>query len=124
MLYGPPRTRKSSLSLSITSHFGLNIYILSLSTINEANLKSLFDKLLSRCIILLEDINAISSNRDTKVEDSRQIITSSSSRMSKSVSRKVSLSYLLNVINGVGSQEGRILIITTNHITRLDEALI
>ncbi|KAF4628400.1 hypothetical protein G7Y89_g9752 [Cudoniella acicularis] len=79
----------------------LNIYILSLSTINEASLKSLFDKLLSRYIILLEDIDA-----------------------SKSASRKVSLSALLNVIDGVGSQEGRILIMTTNHITRLDEALI
>jgi mitochondrial chaperone BCS1 len=44
--------------------------------------------------------------------------------MSKSVGGKVSLSYLLNVINGIGSQEGRILIMTTNYITRLNEALI
>ena len=36
----------------------------------------------------------------------------------------MSLSALLNVINSVGSQEGRILIITTNHITRLDKVLI
>ncbi|KAH8751487.1 hypothetical protein BGZ57DRAFT_741547, partial [Hyaloscypha finlandica] len=57
LLYRPPRTRKSSLSSAITSYFSLNIYILSLSTINEANLKSLFNKLLSYYIILLEDIN-------------------------------------------------------------------
>ncbi|KAI6709035.1 AAA family ATPase [Diplocarpon mali] len=120
----PPGTGKSSLSSSIAGHFGLNIYILSLSTINEANLKSLFDKLPSRCVILLEDIDAVSSNRDTEVEDSRQITTGSPSQMSKSVGGKVSLSYLLNVIDGVGSQEGRILIMTTNHITRLNEALI
>jgi chaperone BCS1 len=43
--------------------------------------------------------------------------------MSKSGGGKVSLSSLLNVIDGVGSQEGRILIITTNYITR-DEALL
>jgi len=43
--------------------------------------------------------------------------------MSKPVGGKVSLSSLLNIIDGVGSQEGRILIMTTNHITRLDEAL-
>ncbi|CAL3963695.1 unnamed protein product [Diplocarpon coronariae] len=85
----PPGTGKSSLSSSIAGHFGLNIYILSLSTINEANLKSLFDKLPSRYVILLEDINA----------DSRQITTGSPSRMSKSFDRKVSLSYLLNVID-------------------------
>ena len=124
LLYGPPGTGKSSLSSAIAGHFGLNIYILSLSTISEANLKSLFDKLPSRCIILLEDIDAVSSNRDAETEDSRQIVTGSPSRMSKSAGGKVSLSALLNVIDGVGSQEGRILIMTTNHITRLDEALI
>ena len=62
LLYGPPGTGKSSLSSSIINYFGLNIYILSLSTINEANLKSLFNKLPSRYIILLKDINAMSLN--------------------------------------------------------------
>jgi chaperone BCS1 len=36
----------------------------------------------------------------------------------------VSLSSILNIIDSVGLQEGQILIITTNHITRLDKALI
>jgi chaperone BCS1 len=36
----------------------------------------------------------------------------------------VSLSALLNVIDGVASQEGRVLIMTTNYIECLDEALI
>jgi chaperone BCS1 len=36
----------------------------------------------------------------------------------------VPLSALLNVIDGVGSREGRVLIMTTNYITHLDEALI
>jgi chaperone BCS1 len=36
----------------------------------------------------------------------------------------VSLSALLNVLDGVGSQEGRVLIMTTNHAERLDAALI
>jgi len=104
--------------LSIAGRFGLDIYILSLSAISEATLKSLFAKLLSRCIILLEDIDAVSSNR------SRDAEIVSPSQESKSASGKVSLSALLNVIDGVGSQEGRILIMTTNHITRLDKALI
>jgi mitochondrial chaperone BCS1 len=126
LLYGPPRTRKSSLSLSIAGCFGLDIYILSLSAINEASLKSLFAKLLSRCVILLEDIDAVSSNRswDAGAEDSRQIATRSPSQGGKSGCGQVSLSALLNVIDGVASQEGRVLIMTTNHITRLDKALI
>jgi chaperone BCS1 len=112
------------LSLSIAGHFGLDIYILNLSDINKAILESLFAKLPSHCVILLEDIDAVSSKRsgDAETKDSRQIATGSPSRESKS--GKVSLSALLNVIDGIGSQEGRILIMTTNYITRLDEALI
>ncbi|PMD31659.1 hypothetical protein L207DRAFT_441414, partial [Hyaloscypha variabilis F] len=56
LLYSPLGTRKLSLSKAITRHFILDIYILSLSTINEASLTSLFTKLLSRYVILLEDI--------------------------------------------------------------------
>jgi hypothetical protein len=62
LLYSPLGTRKSSLSKSIIKHFSLNIYILNLFAINEAKLKSLFAKLLSRCVILLKDINAVNSN--------------------------------------------------------------
>ena len=36
----------------------------------------------------------------------------------------VSFSGLLNALDGVASQEGRIFILTTNHIDRLDDALI
>jgi mitochondrial chaperone BCS1 len=102
----------------------MNIYILNLSIINKANLKHLFDSLPSRYIILLEDIDAVSSDRDAETVNSHHTATAPPSWMSKPVGGKVSLSSLLNVIDGVGSQEGRILIMTTNHITRLDEALI
>jgi chaperone BCS1 len=125
LLYGPPGTGKSSLSCALAGVFGLDIYVLTLSSINQDTLRSLFDKLPSRCVILLEDIDAVSSNRSRDAEiDSRQIATSSLPQESKSATGKVSLSALLNVIDGVGSQEGRILIMTTNYITRLDEALI
>ncbi len=73
-------------------------------------------------MILLEDVDAVSSNRDAETEDSRQAVAPSRER--KPASGKVSLSAILNAIDGVASQEGRILIMTTNHITRLDEALI
>jgi mitochondrial chaperone BCS1 len=110
------------LSKSLAGYFRLDIYILSLSIINEANLTSLLAKLPSRCVILLEDVDAVSSNRDAETDDSRQTVAPSRER--KPASGKVFLSAILNAIDGVVSQEGRILIMTTNHITRLDEALI
>jgi chaperone BCS1 len=117
LLHGPPGTGKSSLSLSIAGHTGLDIYILSLSAVTEDHLRDLFARLPSRCVVLLEDIDAVSSQRIGKV-------TTKDSRQSKPVAGRVPLSTLLNVIDGVGSREGRVLIMTTNHISHLDEALI
>ncbi|KAK0628277.1 BCS1 N terminal-domain-containing protein [Bombardia bombarda] len=113
LLYGPPGTGKSSLSLSIAGCFRLDIYVLSLSDLREDSLNSLFAELPQHCVILLEDIDAVSStrSRDAEEEESDKV-------------GKVSLSALLNVLDGVASQEGRVLIMTTNHIEKLDAALV
>eukprot|EP00494_Astrolonche_serrata_P024938 UN25198 len=65
----------------------------------------------SRALILIEDVDAVFVER----------------RVSKTMGNMrlgVSFSGLLNALDGVASQEGRIFILTTNHIDRLDEALI
>jgi chaperone BCS1 len=41
-----------------------------------------------------------------------------------STNGRISLSALLNILDGVASHEGRVLVMTTNHIEKLDEALI
>jgi chaperone BCS1 len=126
LLYGPPGTGKSSLSLSIAGYFDLDIYILSLSGIDEGDLITLFAELPRHCIILLEDIDAASPTRsqDTEIKGSGQSVTGSPPQKDKATQGMVSLSALLNVIDGVASQEGRVLIMTTNYIERLDKALI
>ena len=45
-------------------------------------------------------------------------------RQSKEYAHMVTFSGLLNAIDGVAAQEGRMLCLTTNHIERLDQALI
>jgi hypothetical protein len=123
LLYGPLGTGKSSLSFSIAGHYDLDIYILNLSTVNNSSLGKLFSELPARCVVLLEDIDAINATQSrngtakTK-EDETGCFLEGESR------EKVSLSVLLNVLDGVGSPEGRVLIMTTNHIKRLDAALI
>ncbi|EGY20901.1 mitochondrial chaperone BCS1 [Verticillium dahliae VdLs.17] len=121
LLHGPPGTGKSSFSFSIAGHFGLDIYILSLANLDDAALTILLDKLPQNCVILLEDIDAATSNRaQNKDEDSDSVSGDSEKKQGK----KVTLSGLLNALDGVGSQEGRLLIMTTNYVERLDDALI
>jgi chaperone BCS1 len=123
-LYKPPKTGKSSLSLSIAKACDLNIYILNISNIDDNSLNALFTELPAHCVILLENIDAVNAtqSRQCKPVKTNQDETSSSTK-GKSQG-KVSLSALLNVLDSVSLQEGRVLIITTNHAERLDAALI
>lgn len=131
LLYGPPGTGKSSLSLALAGYFRMKIYIVSLSSINatEEGLTSLFSNLPTRCLVLLEDIDTagLTHTREepdaTPAPDSNPNSPKPPSTNTGSGGR-LSLSGLLNILDGVASQEGRLLIMTTNHIDKLDKALI
>lgn len=152
LFHGPPGTGKSSLSFALAGIFGLDIYVISLleSTLTEEDLSQLFTTLPRRCIVLLEDIDSAGLMRmddpnadaatDTKSVDSGaasaaegwKIVSADiskalrkSGQTSKDEEKKgISLSGLLNAIDGVASHEGRVLIMTTNKPESLDSALI
>ncbi|EEQ91151.2 mitochondrial chaperone bcs1 [Blastomyces dermatitidis ER-3] len=69
-----------------------------------------------RCILLIEDINSAGINR----EEMRALQQKDSVRQNN----QVSLSSLLNAINGVSSSDGRVLVMITNCQDQLDAALI
>ncbi|OSX64379.1 hypothetical protein POSPLADRAFT_1045450 [Postia placenta MAD-698-R-SB12] len=119
LLYGAPGSGKTSFIQSLAGEFRLDIYTISLagSDMDDSNLMRLIAQLPERCIILMEDIDAaitITGRRDE---------TGSSNRNQSESTRHVTLSGLLNVLDGVSAQEGRILFATTNHIEALDPAL-
>ncbi|KAI0505501.1 BCS1 N terminal-domain-containing protein [Xylaria bambusicola] len=138
LLHGPPGTGKSSLSLALAGFFKLRIYIVSLSSVNatEENLGNLFAELPRRCVVLLEDIDSAglthtredNKNPPPKEEEMEpgQVTrgNGNTNDNNNTPSFRLSLSGLLNILDGVASQEGRILIMTTNHPEKLDKALI
>ncbi|KAI0113232.1 BCS1 N terminal-domain-containing protein [Daldinia grandis] len=133
LLYGPPGTGKSSLSLALAGFFKMRIYIVSLSSItaNEESLASLFAELPRRCVVLLEDIDTAGlthtreENQIQSKDDSDDMVPGQLTTGNTNTSNgRLSLSGLLNILDGVASQEGRVLIMTTNHLEKLDKALI
>ncbi len=109
LLYGPPGTGKTSVAYALAGELRLKLCTLSLTNpkLNDHSMADLLQRTPPRSLILIEDIDAFFNARDK--QDARI---------------EVSFSGLLNAIDGVGAQEGRIVVLTTNHRERLDPALI
>ncbi|KAL8698959.1 MAG: hypothetical protein Q9224_001617 [Gallowayella concinna] len=143
LLAGPPGTGKSSMAWAIAGVFGLDIYCISLvePTLTEEDLGTMFTSLPRRCVVLLEDIDAaglVKRDEATAIEEPKD--TSDAAKLGAEISKAIkasqdkgtkskegqgiSLSGLLNAIDGVASHEGRVLLMTTNFAEKLDEALI
>ncbi|UJR34175.1 hypothetical protein I4U23_021582 [Adineta vaga] len=116
LLYGPPGSGKTSAIMALAGHFDLSISTLNLSqgTMTDDRLQQLLSNVPEESIILLEDIDAATVGRHYEKEDSIRY----------QGMKPLTLSGLLNALDGVISTEGRIIFMTTNFIERLDPALI
>ncbi|KLO06556.1 P-loop containing nucleoside triphosphate hydrolase protein [Schizopora paradoxa] len=147
LLHGVPGSGKSSLIHAIAGELLLDIYVVSLSSswMNDSTLTALMGRVPARCIVLLEDLDAaftrstsrdsgstgapVSGPKNKKNNDDDSDDEDSSARKKKkddhamSDVNTLSLSGLLNALDGVAAAEGRILFATTNHLERLDPAL-
>ncbi|KAH8107701.1 P-loop containing nucleoside triphosphate hydrolase protein [Cristinia sonorae] len=148
LLHGVPGSGKSSLIHAIAGELMLDIYVVSLSSswINDSTLTTLMGRVPARCIVLLEDLDAAFTRSTTRDSDSTgnpdqqsssvatvpNAMESTHTSLRSSRHRKVdtisdvntlTLSGLLNALDGVAASEGRILFATTNHLDRLDPAL-
>lgn len=120
LFYGPPGTGKSSLSVAIAGEFGLDLYELKIPSVaTDADLEQMFHEIPPRCVVLLEDIDAVWTDRSSQPTKKER----DGSPAPGSAIQTCTLSGLLNVLDGVGSQEGRIVIMTTNRPDQLDSAL-
>ncbi|GFR88321.1 mitochondrial chaperone BCS1 [Elysia marginata] len=116
LLYGPPGCGKSSYIMALAGALDYSICVLNLSDkgMSDDRLSHLLTNAPEQSIILLEDIDAAFVSRDLAAEN--PVVYQGMGRLT--------LSGLLNALDGVASTEARILFMTTNYIDRLDKALI
>ena len=108
LLQGPPGTGKTSLAKALANHFGLDLYYAPLGDMQkDTNLLNLVGELRPRSVLLLEDIDIYHAATSRSAEAER-----------------VSLSGLLNALDGVATPHGLITILTSNDPKVLDDALV
>lgn len=109
LLYGPPGTGKTSTIAAMASHIDRHVAYLHVSDphMTDSALKKALQRVPKNCVVVLEDVDALFSADRTKLENI-----------------PLSFSGLLNALDGIGGKDASIFVLTTNHIDRLDPALI
>ncbi|KAK8697581.1 hypothetical protein V6N13_113722 [Hibiscus sabdariffa] len=121
LLYGPPGTGKSSMIAAIANYLSYDIYDLELTEVhNNSELRKLLMKTSSKSIIVIEDIDCSVNLTNRKKNNKGNYCDPDDGGNS------ITLSGLLNFTDGLWSCCGseRIFVFTTNHIEKLDPALL
>lgn len=111
MLYGPPGTGKSSTASAIANAMHMDLYYLSLKGMDDESLASMGTRIPPNSIVLLEDVDVCTSVARDREETNSDTET-------------VSMSALLNLLDGLQSPPGVAFIMTTNRLDVLDEAVL
>ncbi|KAK7295317.1 hypothetical protein RJT34_18223 [Clitoria ternatea] len=140
LLYGPPGTGKSTMIAAMANFMNYDVYDLELTAVKDnTELRKLLIETSSKAIIVVEDIDCsldLTGQRNMKKENGSNNNEELDQELRDHLSRKeeeegnksskVTLSGLLNFIDGIWSACGgeRIIVFTTNFVDKLDPALI
>ncbi|KAL8160961.1 hypothetical protein V2J09_012450 [Rumex salicifolius] len=136
LLYGPPGTGKSTMVAAMANLLEYDIYDLELTAVKDnVHLRRLLIETTSKSIILIEDIDCSldltgkrkkEEKKEGREEDEKDAVNKALKEVNKKKESEVTLSGLLNFIDGIWSAcgEERIIVFTTNYVEKLDPALI
>lgn len=130
ILYGPPGTGKTSLIKAIANYLNYSLNILPASSLFKIQQAML--SLPEKSIIMIEDIDRDSATNIKKSVANKKTPKGMLPKIKDDDEREemsfvfslTSMSDVLNAMDGVHSVHGRILIITTNNIDKLDPTLL
>jgi mitochondrial chaperone BCS1 len=127
LLYGPPGTGKSSLVSGLAARFSMSIYVVNLTDFSDRLLKSAMNDIPEGSVILFEDVDCMkagSARPRFTAGDAAESDLDVHEQRSATDNTNVTLSGLLNVLDGFSAPDGVLFIMTTNRIEALDPALL
>jgi len=124
LFYGPPGTGKTSLVSAVAAHFALSIYTCNLTEFNDRTLMNAVNQVPPKSVLLFEDVDCMKGSQARVDAKSGANGGSVHAKDNSSTQNTVTLSGLLNVLDGFYAPTGVLFVMTTNHIEKLDEALL
>lgn len=110
LFYGPPGTGKTSMMTALASEFNSDLYLINFSgRVTDASFMRMIAKMPAGSILVLEDVDALFQERIANDAGNKSAVT---------------FSAILNTLDGIARKNRMVTVMTTNHLDRLDEALI
>jgi hypothetical protein len=115
MLSGTPGSGKTSTATVVANELDMDVYYLSILAMEgDSDLETSIGRVPPNVMVVLEDIDAVRATKDRSEELTAADVPNNND---------VSLSALLNVLDGMQSPRGVVFVMTTNHPEKLDPAL-
>jgi mitochondrial chaperone BCS1 len=127
LLYGPPGTGKTSLVSALAAHFGLSVYTVNLADFSDRSLMNAVNQVPRNSVLLFEDIDCMRGSQSRSRFESgggQNASATLSTKENVSTQNGITLSGLLNVLDGFHAPTGVLFVMTTNHVEKLDKALL
>ena len=124
---GIPGTGKTSLASALCGRFGLNLHLLNIAGpgMNDERLVELMMGLPRRSLLLMEDVDAlVPERRDKPHMPAPQEVTAEGMAPAPQTPEGITLSGLLNCMDGITAPDGAVIVMTTNHPELIDPALL
>jgi hypothetical protein len=114
--HGGPGTGKTSLTRALAEHLDLPIHVFDLASMSNQDLRTAWRRMLNStpCIALFEDLDAVFVERENVAAKNMGMMGGGG----------LTFDCLINCLDGIERADGVLLIVTTNRLELLDDAII
>lgn len=126
-LHGSPGTGKTSIIKALSSHYNRPLYIINMAMVSDYNIDELFHDIPPKSMVVMEDIDCVNNvNVASRGGERRSVPTTDDALYSKQSDDPagLSLSSILNVLDGIKPLDDIVIFMTTNFIDKIDPAIL